>query len=1397
MFDDLIDLSTYRDLNNGSTSSDNYELSVLDYDAPWGSSRCDSPYRIGSATSRGYSGELEPSAIPAELEGACMLLGPDVRESTSDPCRVRHVFTLKQRAYVYVLFLDGARIPTWLRRNFTAVLPDYDAAQPAHALPMHHRASSICTPQRSKGRWKPLNILAQFTEWAWQTQIERSFNEKGDCRFAVYRSREPFSAGRHTLPAWEQPRVGVDVTRSRWLFQSSYRIVLQPVDVVDAALASASDAKRAAASGGGGDDDGDDGDDDSDGDDATTALYAAILNSDVSLVKRLCSTISTEEINAELTTVQVSESMRRAGGQASGVEPNEINTVMRLAVHAMFGRIATKIEIAKLLLRAGFDVSRQSSDFIVWNWGTPLQRDDERDTDRIAAAHAAQPSWQHPPYFFDELPALDAVIGGQDEEEDAVAARESQRSAAEEKVTLPNDAIAASKAWLCELLPLCRHPILAALIFARTYGDLKIQLPSKSKQLDDVRSFFRAAAVSFVNAILPMDGDGYAVAQGKPIVANILSGPRADDCDASPLMIALATHDTAFIAQPVIFDYMAHRWTGSDLMHAWRRNSFVERDWPNSYEEFKAQGFQYGIIEGWFLPRTMLLGNALYRCFYEPFAFLAWFFVTQQFRSFVFSPQFQHLAASLGQLIYVAVYHSAMAEAGGGLGVFSPSKVALWVLSLSFLAGEIGALSTASGRREYFGGPSGSNMSELTWNLFDWLVFGGILISSVFTTAVVRWGTFGVVDASRYSASDVGEVGYNVTAACGILLYARILEIVMVADSLGPLITIIGAMTRKLVVLAVLLLTMLLAFAQYFFHVFGNLRKGLPGIDEGSALEAFGPHDASSSVAFAFTRSCVSLFGTFIGEFALDDFFAGEENNAYTDWRYGAAFVAGVIFVLLVTILVANLLIAVVSNLYNPEATWPDYLFSLTSITMKYELAIERDALPPPFNILQLPFAWLGVGVVKEYPDRALAMENVLVRARATLALPAEAFREVMSSADGHRRGVFGRRVARLERKFARRGLAVLYASDFALGDEHRREKRQVLVQLVTAALLPKLPKMVLNQSGGAKNATLRSINETLIERARIFDEVEAGGIDALLHEKEEDGVDVTDAKVPRSALAAELRAGLRAEVKRELRHISPTWLTLDRGEQFARAKRLDVYYGLGRREVPYLIALTVVLPAIVCGTVAALSVFAFVIFPAAKAYVITTKYCSSEGVAQGASSMLTERLLRPFFCLPPPHPRPPSHSYQQVRGAHWSQVLVLDVALRRAAQPRDDRAALRLNPRLPAASHRRSSRGNGHTCPRRRRHVRLRLRRRADLDRLHARPATRARLRVPPHRVQLVPPEQRGARGLGVRRGAWPLRAGPHDYRAGAVPVHRARRSARAARARRRHGGRLVRAAT
>ena len=49
-------------------------------------------------------------------------------------------------------------------------------------------------------------------------------------------------------------------------------------------------------------------------------------------------------------------------------------------------------------------------------------------------------------------------------------------------------------------------------------------------------------------------------------------------------------------------------------------------------------------------------------------------------------------------------------------------------------------------------------------------------------------------------------------------------------------------------------------------------------------------------------------------------------------------------------------------------------------------------------------------------------------------------------------------------------------------------------------------------------------------------------------------------------------------------------------------SKRLDIYYGLGRREVPYLIVALTYIPVVTAICLIYMSIAAFVIFPAAKA---------------------------------------------------------------------------------------------------------------------------------------------------------------------------------------------------
>ena len=1192
-FADLIDLKTYRDVHHEALKEretghafqreeGDYELCVLDYNAPWGSANSNSQYRFGSKGSTGYSGELDPGVIPDELRGAAMILHPLTRDEDRGSFRVRHCFTLKKPAFVYILHIDGARIPPWLRSSFTRICPNYNSLPAVSGVPLHHCAGSMLPPPNSTNRWHPANVVQHFVEWVTQTQVESHYTEKGDSRFAVWRSVQPFSTGPHTLPGWEQPEIGVDVFSGDCYFENTYNIAFQSVETVEAALRKKKeeeeeDTEHTTTI----TEEEEEEEEEYEGDDeAIVELYDAIRVSDIDTVRELSSTISNDAINTTLTKgvggmAKVHDTMRET---KTGVVDSDIDTVMRLAVHTLWGRTGVNVQLVKLLLSSGFEPDRESVAFLINNWNAAdadkEKVRDERDAAHIAAAQLAQPSWQVPPFFFDELPEVVVVVQQANTDGSSVSTQASaakptisqtikgklgdfefeqldgelkqalsavgsssvRTAVASNKMSAVGTgkhALEASKDFLFALLPTTKHPIQCALIIARAYREVAKKEPSKAAKCEAHAKTFESVAVKLVNAMHTMDNDAEAILHGKPIVANVLSGPLTDDHEECVLSLALASHNTEMMSQSVIFDYMAHRWAGSDLNHAWRKSTFVDIKWPKSFDQFVQHGWKYGLHQNFFCPRSTCCGAIVYNTLVLPFSFCWWYVVLAKFRSQVFSPAFQWAAGSVGQIMFLIVYHAAMGEASVGLGEFSAWKVTMWVLCSGFMMSEVGALSTEDGRREYFGGSAAASI----WNAFDWFVFGGIMVSSMLTTAVVRWGTGGIFDASNV---EVGEVGYNITAACGILLYGRVLEIVMIMDSLGPLVTIVGAMIKKLLYVAFLLVAMLLAFAQYFYHVFANKRDGIPVIDAGSALEAFGPHESESNIV-AFARTCVSLFGTFIGEFALEDFFSGD-TNVHNDWRYIAAFAAGVVFVLLVTILVANLLIAVVSNLYRPEATKPDYIFSIAEITMKYELMIERDALPPPFNLLQLPFSWLGVGVVKEYPDRILAFETVLQRARERLAQPANAFSTVMLQAKGHRKGKFGYRVASLEKRFARHGIEALYAE----GVEER--KMSQLREEVLHALKSILPKRVVEASGGAAAATLRSISATLSEHARLFDEIEVNGIDTLLKEEGDAKENIDDGEIqPQNDETQLVIVELRTEVKRELERMSPNLLTIDR----------------------------------------------------------------------------------------------------------------------------------------------------------------------------------------------------------------------------------------------------------
>lgn len=132
---------------------------------------------------------------------------------------------------------------------------------------------------------------------------------------------------------------------------------------------------------------------------------------------------------------------------------------------------------------------------------------------------------------------------------------------------------------------------------------------------------------------------------------------------------------------------------------------------------------------------------------------------------------------------------------------------------------------------------------------------------------------------------------------------------------------------REMVEFAMVLLVVLLGFTMSFHALFRD-------------FDSYG-------------ETCLNLLKAMLGEVSLFDEFPDERYEA-------VATVLLVVYLIIITIMMLNLLIAVLSTSHArvQEHAEQEYRLLKARLIQHYRLVVRDDLLPAPFNLVQLPFRW-------------------------------------------------------------------------------------------------------------------------------------------------------------------------------------------------------------------------------------------------------------------------------------------------------------------------------------------------------------------------------------------------------------------------------------------------------
>eukprot|EP00752_Nemacystus_decipiens_P011383 g10115.t1 len=173
--------------------------------------------------------------------------------------------------------------------------------------------------------------------------------------------------------------------------------------------------------------------------------------------------------------------------------------------------------------------------------------------------------------------------------------------------------------------------------------------------------------------------------------------------------------------------------------------------------------------------------------------------------------------------------------------------------------------------------------------------------------------------------------GRSLYALSAPLLVSRILFFAQVLPFQGPMVQVLFLMMREMFRFAVVLLVVMLGFTLSFHALF-------------RADDTYG-------------RTCLNLFKAMLGEVG---FFDEISEDRYESRYKSVATVLLVVYLIIITIVLLNLLIAVLSTKHAEvqEHADQEYRVLRARLIRHYQLVVQEDLLPAPFNVVQLPFRW-------------------------------------------------------------------------------------------------------------------------------------------------------------------------------------------------------------------------------------------------------------------------------------------------------------------------------------------------------------------------------------------------------------------------------------------------------
>ena len=347
-------------------------------------------------------------------------------------------------------------------------------------------------------------------------------------------------------------------------------------------------------------------------------------------------------------------------------------------------------------------------------------------------------------------------------------------------------------------------------------------------------------------------------------------------------------------------------------------------------------------IEAEFLNPKKKIRNSDPRFFYSVFKLL--------YKSpvgFYFSPMGLYVTTSATYMLYVFYMTYITFLRIYPYHVISLLELLFWFMNLGYIAYEISEM--LHKKSEYFSTDSILNVFDVIISV-NWIILAYIRFFPELCFGLEYCKTDDDDDSNECTDeshnSTLVLIYMSFWSIQCVILWVRVIGMFSRTDALGPFLRVLVLIFRDILGFFVLAFVVFLGFIYALYYIIaGDLDREYVG-------EV--PEDDQISFYLDSAKGCaLYLVQTFLGQ---QDWEVLQENETYNFSRQRAQLAEGLIlvFVLIGTLLLLNLLIAVMSNTFNTQQQEAKKELAFSKLETTFDLAHRGRLMPPPLNLFAI-----------------------------------------------------------------------------------------------------------------------------------------------------------------------------------------------------------------------------------------------------------------------------------------------------------------------------------------------------------------------------------------------------------------------------------------------------------